>query len=1057
MLDENEQGLLAGGEGNGAVGLAQENQNEVSGAEGNGTGAAGGLEDLVEDEEGEGEEVSADFFDDEEDDEDEEDEDEEEGLGGRVRGSLEGNMSEKKKRKIKSAFVDDAAADSDDSEGPEANKKKQKRSEQHRSAFIDDIADVEDDDEEDEEDEEGLDDLIDDDGQVDEADMAEVRRAMREVQANREEEIDPEELQKFIDARYTKERAAAYREEYDQFEGATGAMTGVMRQALMPKATDPKLWVIRCADGAERDIVVRLTQKCFDYASKGRPLLVKSVFCKDGLKGFIYVEARSEAHVLKALQGLRSVYFSKKPKQVPMEEMITAITVSEKSLSSLAGMVPGAWVRMKSGVYKGDLARIDYVDVNEGRVNVRLVPRLDMAALAAKKAAKRGAQGQKRASANQRPLPKPFIPEEARVYNLDVIQQRDRVTGEMVYVLGGSQTFREGYLVKRVAMKTVTLVTSAPPLDELQRFDAASQGDPRGEDVADLLKGFDIDAGQAVFAARDTVEVKSGELQGVRGTVVRVTDDGGHIMVRLNDSALAGIEPISFTPKELRKYVEVGAHVKVINGSHKGQTGMVVSVGDDATVCHIVTDATREDIRVFVRDITESVAVAATIDSIGDYELFDLVVLDAQTVGVIIAVDKDSCRVLTNQGRPDSPDIRICRLPDMKRKVVNRRASAIDGTRNEVNMGDIVEVFEGPLRGRSGTVKHIMRGALFLQSRDVQENGGFMCVQARQVKVRGGKRVAMGGGGALATPARNMATPNPYGGSGGVLASPAQHGMGAGGGGRGGQGGYTGRLATQHDKLLEGRQVDIKKGPYRGMRGTIKSATSTHVRVELEARMQTVTVNRAHLATQDGGIVSQRTRNTMGMGMGMGGMDAMGALGGATPGHWSSGVTATPAHYSAMGSATPMYQMTPGREAATATPAYDPAWASTPAHPGFGPGAADVDLGPAAVDLPGPAENCSGTDWIGLYVQLQDETVGKVTGITDDGAIDVDFGGTHGRMGVDQIALAPIEAGDTVRILVGNQKGVEGVLSYVADNGDMFVQLEGDVAMLTAGQLAKVG
>ena len=1012
-----------------------------------------------------GQEVSVDFDDDEEEgdegEDEDEDEDEGEGEGEDEEEDDRGAPELKKRKKVKkSAFVDDAA---EDSEEDQASKKRPKRSE-----FIDDIADVEDDDDDDDDDEEGLDDLIDDDDQADEADMAEVRRAMREVQANRDEEIDPEQLQKFIDERYTKERAAAYREGDAADMGDLAKQTAVMQQALMPKATDPKLWVIRCADGAERDIVVRLTQKCYDYAKKGTPLLVKSAFCKDGLKGFIYVEARSEAHVLKALQGLRSVYFSKKPKQVPMEEMITAITISNKSLSSTAGMVPGAWVRMKSGVYKGDLARIDYVDVNEGRVNVRLVPRLDMAALAQKKASRRaGAGGQlpKRTSANQRPLPKPFIPEEARVYNLDVIQQRDRMTGEMVYVLGGNQTFNQGYLVKRVAIKTVTLVTSAPPLDELQRFDAASQGEQTGEDVSELLKGFDIDAGQTVFAARDTVEVKSGELQGVRGTVVRVTDDGGHIMVRLNDSALAGIEPISFTPKELKKHVEVGAHVKVINGSHKGQTGMVVSVSDDAAVCHIVTDATREDIRVFVRDITEAVAVAATIDSIGDYELFDLVVLDAQTVGVIISVDKDSCRVMTNQGRPDSPDVRVCRLPDIKRKVVNRRASAIDGTRNEVNLGDIVEVFEGPLRGRSGTVKHIMRGALFIQSRDIQENGGFVCVQARQAKVRGGRRVVSGGG-VLATPARNMATPNPYGGSTGVMASPSQHGMGANGPGMGGrpaQDGYTGRLATQHDKLLEGRQVDIKKGPYRGMRGTIKSATGTHVRVELEARMQTVTVNRAHLSTQDGGIASQRPIQTMGMGMGMGmggmggmGMGAIGAIGGATPAHWSSGVTATPAHYSAMGSATPMYHMTPGREA-TATPAYDPAWASTPAHPGFGPGAADVELGNTAVNVRGPADNCTPFDWIGLFVQLQNGTTGKVTGVTDDGAIDVDVAGSHSRTGVDQVDLAPIEAGDTVRILVGNQKGTEGVLSYVADNGDMFVQLQNDVAMLSVGQLAKVG
>lgn len=41
-------------------------------------------------------------------------------------------------------------------------------------------------------------------------------------------------------------------------------------------------------------------------------------------------------------------------------------------------------------------------------------------------------------------------------------------------------------------------------------------------------------------------------------------------------------------------------------------------------------------------------------------------------------------------------------------------------------------------------------------------------------------------------------------------------------------------------------------------------------------------------------------------------------------------------HYSAA-QATPMHPgMTPSRETLTKTPAYDPAWAATPAHPGFG-------------------------------------------------------------------------------------------------------------------------
>ena len=42
------------------------------------------------------------------------------------------------------------------------------------------------------------------------------------------------------------------------------------------------------------------------------------------------------------------------------------------------------------------------------------------------------------------------------------------------------------------------------------------------------------------------------------------------------------------------------------------------------------------------------------------------------------AVLKLPC-LLCVQGRPDKPDIRVCRLPDIKRKMNNRRASVKDG------------------------------------------------------------------------------------------------------------------------------------------------------------------------------------------------------------------------------------------------------------------------------------------------------------------------------------------------------------------------------------------
>jgi transcription elongation factor len=56
-----------------------------------------------------------------------------------------------------------------------------------------------------------------------------------------------------------------------------------------------------------------------------------------------------------------------------------------------------------------------------------------------------------------------------------VVQQRDRATGDVYLILNGSNRFIEGYLIKTVALKSLDLQESLPPLDELQKFNAAAQ------------------------------------------------------------------------------------------------------------------------------------------------------------------------------------------------------------------------------------------------------------------------------------------------------------------------------------------------------------------------------------------------------------------------------------------------------------------------------------------------------------------------------------------------------------------------------------------------------
>lgn len=1007
-----------------------------------------------------------------------------------------------KKKKRRSTFIDDAAEDDEDTD------RRLKR-----SRFIDDIAEVDDEDEDDDFEDEGMDDLIADEGEVpDEVDLAEVRRAHREaeMQLRKEEEINPEALQEYLKERFSRERVAAYRrgEEAD----ASGA---VAQQALMPSVRDPKLWVVRCAEGAEREIVICLLQKCYDYTVKGQPLLIKSAFAKDQLKGYIYVEAYKDAHVREALKGLRSIFASKPPKLVPLGEMVSAVTVIKTTGKT---MLPGSWVRVKAGVYKGDLAQVEDVDVNAGRAIVKLVPRIDYAAMAERRASADPKPAGFTKQPKMRPPPRAFRADEAHNFKLDVQQQRDRATGDMHYILGGSQRFSKGYLIKTVALKSISLETTLPPLDELQGFNSIKQDDDDGggarggagaaddglDGLAQLVVTSDIDAAQTKYEKGDVVIVIDGDLKGIKGRVERITEDN-QIMILPTDESLEGFtEAIGFTAREISKYFESGDHVKVVNGSHSGETGMVVRV--EGPVCYIFTDATKEEIKAFSRDLTETAAAATTIDSIGDYDLFDLVLLDSSTVGVIVNVEKDSCKVLTNQGRPEKPNVRICRLPDLKRKINNRRATAIDGARNEVSVGDIAEILEGPLRQKSGTVKHIMRGFLFIQSKQLTENGGFVAVHARQTKVRGGKHVPGSHGNLLTTPSRALATPS-YGAN--VLASPAHHGAAAGGGAAGG--GYAGRTSTQQDRLLEGREVVIKKGPYRGMSGKIKNATGSHVRVELQAQMKTVTVSREHLSMADGGVQAQRPAS-MGMGMGMG----MAAPGGRTPAHWSGGVTATPGHYSAMATSTPMHPgLTPGRDAVTKTPAYDPAWTTaTPVHPGFGSSMGGGMMGFGAASgggfgggyggsgynravqqyqppsnqvqqqeqpslaaaepestVEGPLPESRASDWVGLEVVLstgEHAVVRSISAATGDMSVQIgkelDGGkgyvfkeGSVRGVNASEVKLPPCALGDTVMVFAKTGGGVRWNIALMEAN-EVFVKQAGseDIQVVQAGKIAKV-
>ena len=81
---------------------------------------------------------------------------------------------------------------------------------------------------------------------------------------------------------YVKERFMAPSQSYA--EVGDDQATEVGQQGLQPTPQDPKLWLVECKTGSEREAVVSLMQKCVDLHAKRTPLAIKAVFTQDHLK-----------------------------------------------------------------------------------------------------------------------------------------------------------------------------------------------------------------------------------------------------------------------------------------------------------------------------------------------------------------------------------------------------------------------------------------------------------------------------------------------------------------------------------------------------------------------------------------------------------------------------------------------------------------------------------------------------------------------------------------------------------------------------------------------------
>ncbi|KAL9032187.1 MAG: hypothetical protein Q9214_008079, partial [Letrouitia sp. 1 TL-2023] len=249
------------------------------------------------------------------------------------------------------------------------------------------------------------------------------------------------------------------------------------------------------------------------------------------MTGYVYVEARRQADVTIALDGISNVYpRGDKVILVPIKEMPDLLRVNKTEQ-----LRPGGYVRIKRGKYVGDLAQIDDVEPNGLDVTLRIVPRLDyglnddLNAPMIDGGIKGELQKRKRHAAYGstnpalRPPQRLFSDSDAKKRHSKHLQPLSTFDKTQWNYM--NDTYVNGYLIKDFKIQALITENINPTLEEVTKFTAGADDGTENLDLSALAASLKSGGAKDNYLPGDMVEVYEGEQQGVYGKAISVRGD----------------------------------------------------------------------------------------------------------------------------------------------------------------------------------------------------------------------------------------------------------------------------------------------------------------------------------------------------------------------------------------------------------------------------------------------------------------------------------------------------------------------------------------------------
>jgi transcription elongation factor SPT5 len=312
----------------------------------------------------------------------------------------------------------------------------------------------------------------------------------------------------------------------------------------------------------------------------------------------------------------------------------------------------GKWVRIKSGIFEGDLAQVIHVEDPVSKIYLKLIPRINESLLRENDTSK---------AFGKKPLYKPkqklFNPN--NYPNADIKKITLPVIREQVYIYN-KMAFQDGFLVKSMRAKALILDDVDPKLDELRIFNYSKykKGEDEGESgLADLISTIQETElnKKKYFKQGDKVRIITGSLKNIPGKVVSHSNKLVSLIPEID-----GYNEIIELPEEyLVKLFLPGDLVKVYRGPNSSKYGLVTKVEDE--IAFVYSDTLNSEFKVSCRDLILSSQMVDETDNNSYYQLGDLVKVNGTNlVCYVLDVFKHYLKVIDTRN-----EIKNCNLKDL--------------------------------------------------------------------------------------------------------------------------------------------------------------------------------------------------------------------------------------------------------------------------------------------------------------------------------------------------------------------------------------------------------